>query len=271
MLHLHYIVQDLLFLFNFCRCLSYYSDFRMSRVGYTYLKLNYTLFAYYSGCFFYDENKKDYSTEGCTIGKCSSPYATQCYCTHLTSFSNMFKLPSIKFDISSLNINALNNSPGVMCFLVAILCAYCIVWIWARHADLEAEAKIGVIYLPGNHESDTYAYEITVWTGNMPGSGTSANVYLLLCGDNGEAEPRWLTDPMEGKKSFQRGNTDMFLLTTSSWLGQLSHARLWHDNTGDNPSWYLLRILIRDIYNDTKYYFIANTWFSAEKHNAVVS
>ena len=30
----------------------------------------------------------------------------------------MFRLPQISFDITSLNINALNNSPGVMCFLV---------------------------------------------------------------------------------------------------------------------------------------------------------
>jgi PLAT/LH2 domain/GPCR proteolysis site, GPS, motif len=232
--------------------------------------LNYTFFAYYAGCYFYDAVSDSYSTAGCSVGKCSSPYATQCYCNHLTSFSNLFRLPEIKFDISSLNLNALNNSPGVMCFLVAIICLYLIVWIWARYADLQSEAKIGVVYLPGNDNADSYAYEITVWTGHMPGSGTSANVYMILAGDDCESNPRWLCGADPDHPAFQSGNVNMFLLTTSQWLGTLSHARLWHDNTGKHPSWYLLRILVRDIYTSTKYYFIANCWLSAEKDNGSV-
>jgi polycystin 1L2 len=244
---------------------------RKTAAKWKYVSLNYTFFAYYAGCYFFDSNIKGFNTDGCAVGKCSSPYATQCFCTHMTYFSNMFELPVIQFDITAVNINALNASPTVACFLVSIICAYLIVCIWARHADMLTEDRIGVVYLPDNDPLDVYAYEITVWTGNLPGCGTTANVSIILAGDDTETAPRWIYNPNPQQRAFKTGAVDRFLLTTNTWLGTMSHIRLWHDNTGSHPGWYPLRILIRDIYSNTKYYFLLNSWFAAEKGAGTVS
>ena len=40
--------------------------------------------------------------------------------------------------------------------------------------------------------------------------------------------------------------------------------RIWHDNSGkgDNQSWFLSYVAIRDIQTKERFYFLANTWFS---------
>ena len=59
-----------------------------------YVKSEYSLMAYSTRCMFYDTSSGDFSSVGCIVGGCSSPLATQCLCTHLTSFSNSFHLPN---------------------------------------------------------------------------------------------------------------------------------------------------------------------------------
>ena len=48
-------------------------------------------------------------------------------------------------------------------------------------------------------------------------------------------------------------------------------CRVWHDNYGSNPDWYLNHIIIRDLQNDAVYYFICHNWFSIEKSDQKVS
>lgn len=60
-------------------------------------------------------------------------------------------------------------------------------------------------------------------------------VTLTLYGLEGESEPHHLTDP--DTLVFERGGVDVFLLCTLFPLGELQHIRLWHDNSGDSPSW----------------------------------
>jgi len=62
-------------------------------------------------------------------------------------------------------------------------------------------------------------------------------VTLTLYGLEGESEPHHLTDP--DTPVFERGGVDVFLLCTLFPLGELQSIRLWHDNSGDNPSWYV--------------------------------
>lgn len=40
---------------------------------------------------------------------------------------------------------------------------------------------------------------------------------------------------------------------------------LWHNNSGSEPSWYVSHILVRDLQNDEKYYFILNRWLAVNK------
>lgn len=60
-------------------------------------------------------------------------------------------------------------------------------------------------------------------------------VTLTLYGMDGESEPHHLYDP--DTPVFERGGVDVFLLCTFFPLGELQSIRLWHDNSGDSPSW----------------------------------
>ena len=62
--------------------------------------------------------------------------------------------------------------------------------------------------------------------------GTTANVYLVLAGDQCESPPTPLVD--SSRKIFQRGQDNSFIMSFKKDLGTLNHIRIWHDNSGEN-------------------------------------
>lgn len=55
-------------------------------------------------------------------------------------------------------------------------------------------------------------YEITVFTSDVMGAGTSARVYIVLYGSDGCTEEVLLADTSKKQKdSFKRGSTDQFV------------------------------------------------------------
>lgn len=74
---------------------------------------------------------------------------------------------------------------------------------------------------------------VTTWSWPLLVSGFQVTVTLY--GLDGESEPHHLSDP--DIPVFERGGVDVFLLSTLFPLGELKSLRLWHDNSGDRPSW----------------------------------
>ena len=129
---------------------------------------------------------------------------------------------------------------------------------------------MGVAPLPDNDPRDTYMYEIVVYTGFASHSGTSSEVRVVLVGGLDETSPRRLKDTEPGRRKFCRGNVDYFLLSVPQSLGKLNSLRIWHDNTGDDPSWYLLRIMVHDLQTDQKTWFICDRWLAVEEEDGMV-
>ena len=50
-------------------------------------------------------------------------------------------------------------------------------------------------------------YEITVWTGELSGAGTDANVFLQMYGENGKSEEYHLRNRTD---NFEQGQMDKF-------------------------------------------------------------
>ena len=46
--------------------------------------------------------------------------------------------------------------------------------------------------------------------------------------------------------------------------------RIWHDNTGRSPSWYLGRVQVIDLQTDEKAYFLAHRWLAVEENDGQV-
>ena len=49
-----------------------------------------------------------------------------------------------------------------------------------------------------------------------------------------------------------------------SSLGQLLYLHIWHDNAGDDPSWNLDRVVVRDRLSDEKWSFMCGEWLAVE-------
>ncbi|XP_074196134.1 lipoxygenase homology domain-containing protein 1 isoform X9 [Rhinolophus sinicus] len=109
-------------------------------------------------------------------------------------------------------------------------------------------------------------YEIEIWTGDVGGACTTARVYVQIYGEKGKTEVLYLSSRSKvfdraSKDTFQ---TDTFTLTAMD-LGPLIKVRVRHDNAGKNGSWFLDRIDITDVNNDTTYYFLCQRWLAVDE------
>ena len=128
--------------------------------------------------------------------------------------------------------------------------------------------KLGVVPLPDNDPRDCYSYEITVYTGFSAEAGSTADIYFILKGSRDETPVRLLKDP--GKEKFSVGSIKYFLLTVPSSLGKLKSIRIWHNNGGSSPSWYLSRLMIHDIQKDSKTWFLCDRWLAVEEDDGEI-
>ena len=105
--------------------------------------------------------------------------------------------------------------------------------------------QIKVCELEDNHPKDTYFYEVSVQTGS---TSTTAEVFLTIKGTESESTPRQLKNP--SRLCFQRNDTEIFILSTPSTLGDVTEIEIWHNNIGASPGWFLNQVqVILQAYN----------------------
>ncbi|XP_043937521.1 polycystic kidney disease protein 1-like 2 [Protopterus annectens] len=215
-------------------------------------------------CLFWNETNSSWNGNGCRVGPKTTASSTQCLCNHLTFFaSSFFVMPNV-IDVSKtveLFATFVNN-PVVVTTVGSIFLLYILVVVWARRKDIQYSSKVKLTVLEDNDPFDQYRYVLTVVTGHRRGAATTSKVTIILYGSEGESEPHHLADPE--KPLFERGASDVFLLTTPFSLGELQSIRLWHDNSGSNPSWYINRVMVHDLDMDKKWYFLCNSWLSID-------
>ena len=119
-----------------------------------------------------------------------------------------------------------------------------------------------------NDPADRYRYEVTVHTARGKNAGTSANVSILIAGEEGQSAAHMLKST--SRTCLQPGSVDSFLITTSDCLGSLTYIRMWHDNTGKSPSWFVSQLVIRDVETDEKFFFLCNSWLACDEGDGQV-
>ncbi|XP_070762062.1 polycystin-1-like protein 2 [Enoplosus armatus] len=215
-------------------------------------------------CKYWNETGSSWSEDGCRVGPLTTPLVTQCLCNHLTFFgSSFFVMPNL-VDVSRTAelFATFTNNPVVVCFVGAIFAAYLLVVVWARRKDIQDSAKVKITVLEDNDPLAEYRYMLNFSTGHRHGASTSSQVTITLLGTEGESEPHHLTDPE--KPVFERGGVDMFLLTTHFSLGDLQSIRLWHDNSGAHPAWYVNKVMVQDLESGQKWHFLCNSWLAVD-------
>ncbi|KAI3372735.1 hypothetical protein L3Q82_023197 [Scortum barcoo] len=112
-------------------------------------------------------------------------------------------------------------------------------------------------------------YEVCVFTGDMLGAGTDANVFVNIYGENGDTGERFLKNS-DNLNKFERGQEDVFILTAID-LGPLKKLRIRHDNSQPYSSWYLDRVEIVDTKDDTTYFFPCTRWLAVDEDDGQIA
>ncbi|KAM8960057.1 polycystin-1 [Pelodytes ibericus] len=214
-----------------------------------------TLGLYTSLCQYFDENEMKWKTEGVVPLEDTRPDQAVCLTQHLTAFGASLFVPP-----HSVNFIHPPSPPGIN-YIVLLTCAVCFVTysvatIIVHKLDLLDVNKAGVIPFCG--KSGFYKYEVLVKTGWGRGSGTTAHVGISLYGVDNKSGHRHL----DGENTFHRNGVDIFQVATERNLGNVWKIRLWHDNKGLSPSWYVQHVIIRDLQSSKNFFFLVNDWLA---------
>ncbi|XP_071105701.1 polycystin-1-like [Haliotis cracherodii] len=237
----------------------------------THPDLQLGVYTYTSGCYFFDETTKQWSSDGCYVGDETNYNETVCYCNHLTTFGGGWAVAPNTIDWNFVFANAdFYKNPTIYITEMVICVLYLLAVVWARRKDRKDLERLGLTPLKDNDSRDKYYYEVIVVTGMRRNAGTDSKVFLILSGENDETDVRMLGD--DKRKVFRRGNVDAFLMTVPEPLGPLNYARVWHDNSGKGKfgSWYLKYLIVRDVQTEQKFVFICNRWFAVEEDDGQV-
>ena len=107
-----------------------------------------------------------------------------------------------------------------------------------------------------------------MFTGSRRNAGSTAEVSIIITGDDGESRAHLLQ--RTSSVSFKRTSQDSYLVTTAYSLGSLQYIRIWHDNTGSDPSWFLSEVIIRDVETGEQYFFLCNSWLACDEGDGLV-
>ena len=119
-------------------------------------------------------------------------------------------------------------------------------------------------------EEGNYFYDVIISTGVWKHSGTTANVTISIKGELSEIKIIPLRSKDESSAICARGNINGFVLTTNESLGSLKEITLEHDNAGDNPSWFVETVVIRDRQTEEQWVFPINRWLALEKDDGQI-
>lgn len=122
-------------------------------------------------------------------------------------------------------------------------------------------------------EEDPFSnqYELKISTGVWPDSGTTAKVTMVFYGSSGNSGPITVYWDLESPRVLlSRGSVDTYMISLSTSLGTLQHAYIWHDNSGESPSWFLDYVVIREKETSKEWKLLCNQWFSPEKDDGKI-
>ncbi|XP_027710156.1 polycystic kidney disease and receptor for egg jelly-related protein [Vombatus ursinus] len=234
-------------------------------------------------CLNMDGVEPEWGRKDCTVGDGSTWWRVHCVCHPKPQPKSKLRKPwhhrsRIKYltarmvvvpnniDLRMVVILTVPQNPVSLFTVIFIVFTYLVLAFWAIHKDkTDRFLREHVIILPDNDPYDHICYLVTFYTGSRLGAGTQADVFLQLLGTEASSDVHCLSHP--DFTTFYRGSTDTFLLTTRSDLGDIRAIRVWHNNEGCHPSWYLSRVKVENIFNRRIWLFLCRSWLSVESES----
>ena len=111
-------------------------------------------------------------------------------------------------------------------------------------------------------------YEIKVYTGDVSGAGTDANVFVNVFGEFGDTGKRQLSKKF--RDLFERNQVDDFKIEALD-LGQLAKLQIEHDNKGFGAGWFLEKVIVTKLSDSTSVEFPCSQWLDKKKGDKLIS
>ncbi|KAK2820940.1 hypothetical protein Q5P01_023899 [Channa striata] len=215
-----------------------------------------SLCVFSSLCQYYSLDEGRWSRDGLQPLGGSTLHTAQCLTRHLTMFgASLFVHPRAIVLLPPSGGPIRNLLVGIVC--AALVLIHLLVGLIAHKLDHLESLRVSQIPLCGR--SGLYHYRVLVKTGWRRGAGTTAHVGISLYGVNKSGSRHLQRDG-----AFQRGSLDQFHLETDDNLGEVWKIRIWHDNTGLDPSWYVQHVVVWDPQTDHLFFFLLDDWLSVE-------
>ncbi|XP_040885354.1 polycystin-1 [Toxotes jaculatrix] len=207
-------------------------------------------------CQYYSVKERRWSSEGLQPLEGSTLHAAHCLTRHLTMFgASLFVHPGAVVLLPPSGGPTRNIVVGIVCAVLVLI--HLLVGLIAHKLDHLDSLRLSQVPLCGR--PGLYHYRVLVKTGWRRGAGTTAHVGISLYGVNKSGSRHLQRDG-----AFQRGSLDQFHLETDDSLGEVWKIRIWHDNTGLDPSWYVQHVVVWDPQTDHMFFFVLEDWLSVE-------
>ncbi|XP_008289301.1 polycystin-1 [Stegastes partitus] len=207
-------------------------------------------------CQYYSVTERRWRSDGLQPLEGSTLHAAQCLTQHLTMFgASLFVHPGAVVLLPPSGGPMRNMVVGIVCAVLVLI--HLLVGLIAHKLDHLDSLRLSQLPLCGR--PGLYHYRVLVKTGWRPGAGTTAHVGISLYGVNKSGSRHLQRDG-----AFQRGSLDQFHVETDDNLGEVWKIRVWHDNTGLDPSWYVQHVVVWDPQTDHMFFFLLEDWLSVE-------
>uniref|UniRef100_A0A3Q2H4G9 Lipoxygenase homology PLAT domains 1 n=1 Tax=Equus caballus TaxID=9796 RepID=A0A3Q2H4G9_HORSE len=128
------------------------------------------------------------------------------------------------------------------------------------------DGSLRQVYKEVEEPLDIVLYSVQIFTGNVPGAGTDARVYITIYGDLGDTGERYLGKSENRTNKFEKGTADTFIIEAAD-LGVIYKIKLRHDNTKWCADWYVEKVEIWNDTNEDEFLFLCGRWLSLKKED----
>ncbi|XP_025107501.1 lipoxygenase homology domain-containing protein 1-like [Pomacea canaliculata] len=113
-------------------------------------------------------------------------------------------------------------------------------------------------------------WTITTKTGDKEHADTNADVFIILIDPNGQNSKPLRLDEL-WKDDFERGDTNTFRFRHWGDFKEVCSIRIYHDNSGDSPGWYLRWVEVKSEEMTVPRKFIVNDWVPTQEEESNVN
>uniref|UniRef100_A0A3Q1FQV9 Lipoxygenase homology PLAT domains 1a n=1 Tax=Acanthochromis polyacanthus TaxID=80966 RepID=A0A3Q1FQV9_9TELE len=163
---------------------------------------------------------------------------------------------------------------GWYCEKVVIYCPFtgieqtfpCGMWLDEDEGDGLIERELYEM-VSLRQKKQKYPWSLWIWTSDVKGAGTDAQVFLQIYGERGKSDEIKLENNSD---SFEQGQLDKFIIEMPD-IGRLLKLRIWHEKRHPFAGWHLAKVTLLKTLTMEKYSFECGRWLDInEDDNEIV-